>query len=95
MSFKQFYREEIINEQKVHSYKYTERIKNFKELSTVLSKVTTDKSGFFEKKDSRTIEVFINDRFIGEIKDKGKSFEIDASVFKEVKVLKLYIEKEL
>ena len=93
MSFKQFYDKEIVNEQKVHNYKYTERLKNFKELSIMLSKFP-DKSILFEKKDSRTIEVFVSDKFIGEIKDKGKSFEIDAQVFK-IKDFKQYIEKEI
>ena len=93
MSFKQFYDKEIVNEQKVHNYKYTERLKNFKELSIMLSKFP-DKSILFEKKDSRTIEVFVADKFIGEIKDKGKSFEIDAQVFK-IKDFKQYIEKEI
>ena len=94
MSFKEFYKDETINEQKVHSFKYTERLKNFKELSIILSKFD-HKLIFFETKDSRTIEVFKVDQFIGNIKDKGKVFEVDASIFKQLNGFKQYLEKEL
>jgi len=90
--FKQFIIKSNLNEAKVLSFSYSEKIKNFGELHKYLNNWKSEDYSF-DKISNKVIEVyFAKVNFIGEIKDKGKKFEITGKLINEKEVVD-YIKK--
>jgi len=85
--FKQFIKEENLNEAKVLSFSYTEKIKNLNDLHKYLIGWKS-KDFTFDKISNKVIEVyFLGADFMGEIKDKGKKFEVTEKLASEQEIV--------
>lgn len=90
--FKDHIQKENLNEAKALSFSYSEKIKNFKDLHAYLV-AWKSKDYNFDKIDNKTIEVYFAEvDFIGNIKDKGKKFELTDKLANEKEVIQ-YIKK--
>lgn len=88
-SFKDY----LIIEATKTEYSYNVNMRNLKELYEYLTNWKS-KIYSFDLSSPKVIEVYKGEKFIGEIKDKGKTFIVDKKVSSE-KDLKKYIEDRI